>query len=77
MFDIFRAFPALALTAGRDSETTFLSVAEGVNSFLNKLVCSFKKPIIPNKSKFQNYVKKLPACTKTQQITRLYCGNLP
>ncbi len=38
MFDIFRAFPALALTAGRDSETTFLSVAEGVNSFLNNIV---------------------------------------
>ena len=38
MFDIFRAFPALALTAGRDSETTFLSVAEGVNGFLNNIV---------------------------------------
>ena len=38
MLDIFRAVPALALTAGRDSETTFLSVAEGVNSFLNNIV---------------------------------------
>ena len=38
MLDIFRAVPALALTAGQDSETTFLSVAEGVNSFLNNIV---------------------------------------
>ena len=30
MLDIFRAVPALALTAGRDSETTFLSVAEEI-----------------------------------------------